>query len=910
MGRLTNLEGGDSRVPERRTSSRRPPRWANWLLSRFSPPETQDELQGDLLEMYAYWIKAVGVQRARWRYGLAVLRLIRPFDRPKPKVSRHYSQPERPGGVPRLAERWTISTFHPTMIRNYLKIAFRNLVKNKVYSFINIAGLATGMGVAILIGLWVYDELTYDRYHQNRDRIALVMQNQTIDGAIQTWDSQALQLGPVLRNTYGSNGGPFKYVVMTSGIMSPVLSVGDRKFVKNGRYMEPAAPEMLTLKMRAGTRAGLKDLRSILLSESVAKAFFGDADPVGKLMKIDNDRAVKVAGVYEDLPQNSSFADLTFIAPWDLLIKSEEYDKKLGWGNSWFQALVQLTEKADMNAISSAIRYVKLNRVTKEDARFKPELFLHPMKRWHLYGEFKNGVNIGGRIQYVWMYGIIGAFVLLLACINFMNLSTARSEKRAKEVGIRKAVGSVRSQLISQFFSESLLVAFLAFLLSIVLVILTLPFFNEVAGKQMVLPWGNPLFWVAGIGFTLGTGLVAGSYPALYLSSFAPVKVLKGTFKVGRLAAAPRKALVVVQFAVSIMLIIGTIIIFRQIQHTKNRPIGYSRAGLLSIPMKTEEVRRGYEALRNELLATRTALELSQSETQITSSGITNGGLQWRGKPEGMQDEQVTVGVTHEFGKTVDWRIKEGRDFSRAFSTDSTGFILNEEAVKYMGFKHPIGELVKAFGRTYTVIGVVKNMVMQSPYDPIRPTIFFIDNANRANYTNIKLNPLTSASEALATIEATFRKLNPNTPFEYKFADNDYDAQFRAEERIGKLAGFFAGLAILISCLGLFGLASFVAEQRTKEIGIRKVLGATVFNVWGQLSKDFVLLVLLAFVIAMPIAYFVMSAWIEKYPYRADLSWWIFALTGVGALLITLLTVSYQAIKAALVNPVKSLRSD
>ncbi|GAB2563597.1 ABC transporter permease [Spirosoma areae] len=854
----------------------------------------EDELQGDLLEMYTYWVKTVGPSKARWRYALAVMRLIRPFSRAHTKQSAKYPQP---------------FFLNPDMIRNYFKIAFRNLVKNKVYSFINVAGLATGMAVAMLIGLWIWDELSFNKDHQNYDRIAQVMQHQTINGGIETWDSQALQLGPELRNTYGSN---FKQVVMTSGRRYPILSVGDRKFVKGGRFMEPAAPEMLTLTMLKGTWAGLKDPNSILLSESVAKSFFDDTDPIGKLMKIDNDRAVKVAGVYEDLPQNSSFAELMFIAPWDLLIKGEGYDKKLGWGNSWFQAFVQIADQADMDKVSSAIKLAKWERVKNlsNEAPFKSELFLHPMNRWHLYGDFKNGVNVGGRIQFVWMYGIIGAFVLLLACINFMNLSTARSEKRAKEVGVRKALGSVRSQLISQFYSESLLVAFISFVLSILLVILALPLFNEVAGKEMAMLWAYPLFWLVGIGFTILTGLIAGSYPALYLSSFVPVKVLKGTFKVGRLAAVPRKALVVVQFTVSITLIIGTIIVFRQIQHTKNRPIGFSRAGLLSIPMKTDEVHKGYEALRNDLLSTRTAVELSQSETQATSAGITNGGLQWRGKPEGMQDEQVTVAVTHEFGKTIDWKIKEGRDFSRAFGTDSSGFILNEEAVKYMGFKEPLGEQVKAFGRTYTVIGVVKNMVMESPYNPIRPTIFYIDNFNRAFYSNIKINPHISASEALASIEATFKKYNPNTPFEYKFADDDYDAKFRAEERIGKLASFFAVLAILISCLGLFGLASFVAQQRTKEIGIRKVLGASVTNLWQLLSKDFVVLVIIACLIAIPIAYHFMGSWLQNYTYRVDLSWWIFAVSGLGALAVTLLTVSYQSIKAALINPVKSLRSE
>ncbi|MBC7919491.1 MAG: ABC transporter permease [Ferruginibacter sp.] len=796
------------------------------------------------------------------------------------------------------------------MLRNHFKIAWRNLTRNRVYSVINIFGLATGMAVAILIGLWLYDEFSYDTHHQNYDRIAQVMQNQTFDGEVRTWDNQAMQLGPELRDSYGNH---FKYIVMASGTNDHILSAGEKRLNKSGAYMEPQVPDLLTLKMLKGTRAGLNDPSSILLSESVAQSFFGDADPVGALMKIDNKLIVKVTGVYEDLPRNSSFADLTFIAPWELLIKSEEFDKKLTWGNSWFQTFVQVTDQADIGNVSAAIKYAKLNRLRKEktdDVRSKPELFLHPMSRWHLYGEFKNGVNVGGRIQYVWMYGTIGVFVLLLACINFMNLSTARSEKRAKEVGIRKVVGSARSQLISQFFTESIVVALLAFALSLLLVPLALPLFNETADKKMEMLWANPWFWLTGIGFSLITGLIAGSYPALYLSSFVPVKVLKGTFRLGRLAALPRKALVVVQFTVSITLIIGTVIVFRQIQFTKNRPVGYSRNGLLTIPMQTEEVRQGYEALRNDLLGTGAVVELSQSESPVTNAGITNGGFEWRGKAPGMQDEQVTVGVTHEFGKTVDWKIKEGRDFSRAFATDSSGFILNEAAVKYMGFDQPLGEQVKAFGRTYTVIGVVKNMVMQSPYEAVGPIIFYIDAFKRTNFINVKINPRTSVSEALATIGTVFKQHNPTTPFEFKFADDAYAAKFRSEEQVGRLARYFSGLAIFISCLGLFGLASFTAEQRTKEIGVRKVLGATVINLVTLLSGDFLKLVLVALLIATPLAWYFLSGWLQAYAYRTDLAWSVFALSGLGAVGIALLTVSFQSVKAARMNPVKSLRTE
>lgn len=802
----------------------------------------------------------------------------------------------------------SIPNHNPNMLRNYLKVAFRNLIRHKAYSFINIAGLAIGIGMAVLIGLWMYDELSYDSYHLNRDRIAMVMQNQTFDGEVRTWDSQALQLGPELRNSYGNH---FKYVVMGTEILHASLSVGDKTLIKSGSYLEPEAPQMLTLKMLEGTRDGLISPNSILLSESVANTFFDNTNPMGKLMIIDHKLEVQVTGVYEDLPENSSLAELSFIAPWDLLIKGENYDSKLTWGNSWFRAFVQLADGADMDKVSSAIKLAKWNRNSDDhNAQFKPELFLHPMSRWHLYSNFQNGVNAGGRIEYVWMYGIIGVFVLLLACINFMNLSTARSLTRAKEVGIRKAIGSLRPQLIGQFFSESLLVTFFAFGLSLVLVQLALPFFNEVAGKKMTMLWANPWFWLVCLAFNFFTGLIAGSYPALYLSSFAPIKVLKGTFRAGRLAAIPRKTMVVIQFTVSITLVIGTLIVFRQIQYTKNRPIGYSNNGLLSIPMKTDEVRKGYEALRNDLLTTRAAVETSQSESLVTNAGVTNSGLEWNGKAPGMQDEQVTVAVSHEFGKTVDWEIKAGRDFSRAFSTDSSGIILNEAAVSYMGFRNPLGEQVTAFGRNYHVIGVVKNMVMESPYEPVRPTIFYIDSFKRVFFINVKINRQMSSGQALTIIETVYKKHNPTTPFEFWFADDEYESQFRSEERVGKLASFLAALAIFISCLGLFGLASFVAEQRTKELGIRKVLGASVTNLWHMLIRDFALLVLISLVIATPISYYGMNEWLERYYYRTELSWWIFGLTAIGVLIIALLTVSYQAIKAALLNPVNSLRSE
>jgi len=470
-------------------------------------------------------------------------------------------------------------------------------------------------------------------------------------------------------------------------------------------------------------------------------------------------------------------------------------------------------------------------------------------------------------------------------------------------------------QLIGQFLSESFLIVVLAFSLSLILATLSLPWFNDLAAKQVIMPFQSLYFWLISVGFIFITSIIAGSYPALYLSSFKPVKVLKGTFKAGRFASIPRKVLVVTQFTVSVALIICTIVVYKQIQIAKNRPVGYTREGLIMIEKKNSDFDGKYDILRSELKNTGVVSEMSESFGKVTEIASGNGGFKWRGKDPNLDDQFGTLPVSFEYGKTIGWQFTRGRDFSRAFITDSNGMVINEAAAKYMGLKNPVGEDVSwKFQdqpmRYYKILGVVKDMIMESPYQETIPTIFMIKGHVGTSQINVKINPKVSASEALPKIEAVFKKIIPSAPFEYKFADEEYAAKFAAEERIGKLAGVFASLAILISCLGLFGLASFVAEQRFKEIGVRKVLGATVTNLWALLSRDFVQLVILSQLIASPIAYYFMHKWLMNYHYRTDISWWVFGVTCFGALLITLLTVSYQSIKAATANPVKSLRSE
>ncbi|TLV01025.1 ABC transporter permease [Dyadobacter luticola] len=794
------------------------------------------------------------------------------------------------------------------MLKNYLRIALRNLLKNRGHAAINIGGLAVGMGVAMLIGLWVFDELSFNQNHAHYDRIAQVMQNQKFNGNVETNGGLPKQLEEELRSKYGSH---FKHIVIAGGTGEHLLSYADKKVTQTGNYMGMEVAEMLSLKMLKGTRSGLSDLNSVMLSESAGKAIFGDANPVNQIIHIDNKHTLRVSGVYADLPPNSSFKDLAFIAPWKLLEK--DLPDWLSWGNNWFNIYVEIGQNSKMEEVSAAIGKAKINNVDKEEAKYEALIFLHPMQKWNLYSEFKNGVNIGGRIDRVWLFGIIGLFVLLLACINFMNLNTARSEKRAKEIGVRKAVGSAKSQLALQFLSESLLVVTIAFILSLALTVLALPTFNQVVDKQIIIPFDRLYFWLGCVGFVLFTGLVAGSYPALYLSSFKPIAALKGVkskLNTGRFSGSPRKALVVIQFTVSVTLIIGTIIVYRQVQFAKNRPIGYSRQQLLSSPIKSQEIFKHYAAFRTDLLNTGVVEEVTATDSPITNTYVTNGGFTWNGKDPAITDEFVTLRITHEFGKTIGWKLTEGRDFSKEFATDSMGFILNEAAVKYMGLKNPVGELIQ-WGKNgkYKVIGVVKDLVTQSPYEPAKQTIFFL-NYTRLDRANIKIKPSASASAAVAKIGAVFNKYDPENLFQYTFADEDYARKFNDEERIGTLTTFSAVLAIFISCLGLFGLASFVAEQRTKEIGIRKVLGASVAGLWQLLSKEFVFLVLVSCLISGPLAWYFMQNWLEKYSYRTEMSWWIFAVAGIGALTVTLLTVSFQAIKAALVNPVQSLKSE
>jgi putative ABC transport system permease protein len=862
-----------------------PPRFAHRFFQWYCHPRMRNHIEGDLLEDYRDRAAKKGKWKADARFVLDVLLLLRP-------------EIIRP-----LEGYKNLNTYG--MYKSYFKIGWRNLAKNKGYSFINIGGLALGMAVAMLISLWVYDELSFNKYHQNYETIAQVYRLQNRGGERGVSTSHVTGLGTLLKTEYASH---FKNVAMIRARTEErVLAFGENKFTQSGYFMQPEGAEMLTLKMIRGTRQGLTDMKSILLAESVAKKLFGDADPINQVVLMDAKWDLKVTGVYEDLPKNSTFYDASYFAPLDLYI--DGWGSLTSWDNYFVYIYVQINEGGNFEEMSRYIKDVMLAHVDAETKESKPEIFLHPMRQWHLDSEFKNGeLTTSKRMLSVWYYSAIGVFVLLLACINFMNLSTARSEKRAKEVGIRKSIGSMRGQLIQQFFGETLLVAFLSAVIALIIVQLSLPWFNHVSDKNISLPISNPMFWLACVAFTLFTGLLAGSYPALYLSSFNAVKILKGTFKAGRFAVLPRRVLVVVQFTVSITLTIGTIIVYQQIQFAKNRPVGYSRANLIGMRTASPEYKGQYHTLRNELKSTNMVEEIAEANYSIIDTRGWNGGFSWHGNK---YDQTFnTIYVTHEYGKTVGWEFVAGRDFSRDFPSDLSGIVINESAAAILSLENPVGESLSWMDRgEFKILGVVKDMVKGSPYEPTDPSIIFLSESDM-QWLYIKIKPTVSAHEALPKIQSVLAGIVPAAPFDYTFADEAYDAKFKAEERIGKLATLFSVLALLISCLGLFGLASFIAEQRTKEIGIRKILGASIPNLWKMLSKDFAVLVIIACSVSIPLSYYFMNSWLGQYEYRTAISWNVFAFTALGALVITLLTVSFQAIKAAVANPVKSLRSE
>lgn len=787
------------------------------------------------------------------------------------------------------------------MFRSFFLIAWRNLQRNLGYSFINIFGLAAGLAVALTIGLWVYHEYSFDKFLPGHEQVYQVRRNFDNNGEILNFTTVALKLADALR------GVPeIDKVVAASWIGPKGLMVGNKKLIFKGPAADDGFFDLFQHEFIKGSgAAALKDPYSIVITESVAKAFFGDADPINQTIRYENLHDLKVTGLIRNLPSNTTL-QFDFVIPMAYLDATQERMKRMRERfsqNAW-QEFVKL--KPGISLAQVAPKISKITRTEQGDNAQKSTVILQPVARWHLYNKYINGKDIAGNIDYIRMFSIIAILVLLIACINFINLSTARSEKRAREVGVRKAIGSLRSDLILQFLMESLLLTLTSFILALMFVQIGLPFFNQLTGRSVVLPWGSAGFWLMMIALILFTAIAAGGRPALFLSAFQPVKVLKGNTKSGRSASISRKLLVVIQFTCSIALIISTIIIYQQIKYVKDRPTGFDRDRLLMTNMQGD-LEKNYIALRNELKQKAVISSMTTATSPATNVGWHSDVDQWPGKIPGETIEMGTVFVSEDYFETMGIGFKEGHGFSS--QNDTNKVIFNEAAVQRMRMTNPIGQLITWSDTKLEIIGVANNALLSSPFDVPEPMMFMTEPGSQGNII-YKLDPKIGTAKAVEILTATFNRFNPSFPYAFEFADSSYAQKFNLEVMIGKLAALFAILAILISCLGLFGLAAFTAEQRNKEIGIRKVLGASVAQVWMLLSKDFVVLVLLSILIAVPLAWYYLQNWLNGYDYRITIGADVFFLAGLLAMIITLLTISFQSIRAALANPVSSLKDE
>ncbi|MEO5681400.1 MAG: ABC transporter permease [Chitinophagaceae bacterium] len=790
------------------------------------------------------------------------------------------------------------------MLKNYLKIAWRNIIRSKGYSSINIFGLATGMGVALLIGLWVYSEYSYDKFLPAYQQLYRVQRNFSSNGDTLTFRTTSLKLADALRTQIPE----IEYVAESDWMGSHGLMVGDKKLYMRGGQTGSDFLKMFQYPLLRGDASKvMQDPYSIVLTASTAKALFGNENAINKMVRFDNKNDLKVTGILKDLPANSSL-QFNFLVPFSYLEQTSDNVKKQrtgGYGQNGYQIFVKLKPGTSNAQTAPKIRDIEHTEKGNINS-MNSFVLLQPLQRWHLYSNFVNGKDLPGFLEYVKIFSVIGMLVLLIACINFINLSTARSEKRAREVGVRKAIGSQRKDLILQFLTESFLITLLAFLFAVLFVQLCLPPFNTLTGNEIRIPYSSAGFQLSMVAAVFITALLAGSRPAFYLSSFQPVQVLKGNMKAGKGATLPRKILVVLQFSCSVALIISTIIIYQQVQHAKNRPSGYDISRLMSTDMNTD-LRKNYTALKNELREKGIAENVTMATSPATDIYWHSDIDMWPGKNAGETIEMGTIVIGEDYFKTLGMKVLQGNDFKN--TADSTSVIFNEAAIRQMRLKNPLNQQISWNNKQYRIAGVVKDALMLSPFSPADPTMFLTapDEGGNLMY---RLSPSIKTQDAITQLNAIFNKYNPAFPYDYQFADEQYAAKFKQEVLIGQLAGIFATLAIFISCLGLFGLAAYIAEQRTKEIGIRKVLGATISQVWLLLSKDFIVLVLLSCVIAVPVALYFLQGWLQKYDYRISIGPGVFIISAAVAVLITIATISFQAIKAAVANPVKSLRSE
>jgi len=784
------------------------------------------------------------------------------------------------------------------MIGNYFKTTLRSLLKNRAYSFLNIAGLATGIACASLIFLWVQDELTFNHNFEKRNNLYTIYENQTYDGKISTFIATPGPMAKALKMEIPE----IKAIARTAGSDQLLFSLGEKAITEDGSYADPEIFSMLKLSFVKGDISNVfKELHSVVINATMAKKFFGTADAVGKTLKINNEQEYTVTGVFNDLPKNSTF-QFHWLAP--IANIDHKFPWMQSWGANWAITYVELIPSANLAGVNKKLQHY----LTSKNSGTKTECFLFGMNDWNLHNNFTNGKMDGGRIEYVRLFSIIGFIILIIACINFMNLSTARSEKRAKEVGVRKVMGAGKGKLIAQFIGEAIVMAFISVFIAVGLIYIALPSFNNLVQKELFINIFEPIHLIYLLLIGTVTGLLAGSYPAFYLSSFNPVAVLKN-IKLPSGAGFIRQSLVIIQFSISIVLIIGTIIIYQQIQHVKNRDLGYNKSNLIYVTTQgklTDHFASVYQQLKQSGVVENASL----SDFPVIQVWKNTDNYSWTGKAPSQNPLISFEDVSPQFVQTMGMKLLSGRDFYTNSSLDSNSVIINEAMAKQMGKEGRVGGILRDVGKKeFEIAGIVKDFLYNDMYAVSTPLVLY-NKITGTNVLSIRIKSNVNLSEALAKVGAVMKINNPAYPFEYKFMDDDFDQLFKTETLTGKLAGVFASLAIFISCLGLFGLAAYTAERRIKEIGIRKVLGASVAGLTGLLSKDFLKLVGISCLIAFPVAWWALTNWLQGYQYRITINWMVFAIAGVVAMLIALATVSFQAIKAALSNPVDSLRNE
>lgn len=788
------------------------------------------------------------------------------------------------------------------MFRLNLKIALRNLWRNKVSSFINVIGLAIGLAACLTLLLYVTYEWNFDKQAKNSADVFTTMTNIPGDnGKISgTFEGSTTAFGPVIKQSLPE----LRYMARMDYGGKNLIANGENAFKRQSKFAEPDILKMYDYEFVQGNaNTALNNPNSVVLTESTAKVLFGTTDVLNKTVRFKDRFDLNITGVIKDQADNSS-NKFDYLMPWAFYETIDQGAKDLNWRNYSYVTLVMLKNGANLDLINQKIIQIeKKNNIDNQQTQV-----LFPLASLHLYGKFEDGKSIGGAIEQIYLFVGLAFGILLIACINFMNMATAKSEKRAKEVGIKKTIGANRGSLIVQFLTESMMLTFIAVIFSIAILEIFLPTFNNLLNIKLNISYFNSSSWMGILGIVLATGLIAGSYPAFYLSSFNPIQTLKRKIKSkGYFSVSLRQVLVVGQFCFAIILIISTLVIYKQIQYIKNRPVGFDVNALVEMP-QDGELKTKYELLRSQLIKSGAVTSMFQSSVSLSHRGRNFSGIEWEGMLKATNNQLFNqVITTYDFIKTNGIKLTRGRDFSENFASDTSAVMVSVSAVKVFGYKNPVGKTITIFGDKFNIIGVFDDYVWDSPYKSNNPMVVFFDKKQTGNIT-MRLNENNNLQSNIETISRITKALNPAYPLEINFLNNVYAEKYNSEKTLGILSNLFGGLAIFVSCLGLFGLVAYSAEQRTKEFGVRKVLGASLFNLMQLLSLSFVKMIVVSIVIAIPLSYFLMNKWLMKFEFHTEISWWIMPIAGFGTLMMALITVSFQAYKTAHANPVDALK--